>query len=470
MNPLLKGWITASVVAAAVAWFVNQQQEQQKGTAAVYVIGDLHGDVDCARRWVERTGLILDDERGKTTLATKTPPLHKWVGHPDSHLVFLGDYIDKGITSRQTVEYVKELTDAFPGSVTALMGNHELELLRDRSEAVWGSSSDHAVGFFQLSYATVHPAEYLNYLLPMDHDDDDIAKQQEQHKNEIAVQALYNASLKVYARGHHQSVFMTPNLDHPGSILHLMVDDPPMQALVQERLTVFQKAYLNTFSTGTTLGNWLEQRPAIAIVQGTLFVHGGLSRPVASFLAAEISDTKNLVTHLNDILSNHTTETKLGAFLREDSYGQVTYDLLTYRGNHADSACDWLAEVLPKEEKEDADTRIRRLAVGHTPGSTVRLRQCNPAVSEHGNGKTTMTTTTPMMILALDSSLSRWFRNSGNEYCRGDHTVSSPPPGGGGGGGDKDGEPQYTCRSKVNRCQGQIVRIEKDRVEVLELQ
>lgn len=101
----------------------------------VYAIGDLHGDVECAKQWVRRTGVV--DE---TT--------NQWK-NDQTRLVFLGDYIDKGITSKQTVEYVKSLTEQFPSYVTAIVGNHELELLRDRTETIW---ADGHAGYYQVRW------------------------------------------------------------------------------------------------------------------------------------------------------------------------------------------------------------------------------------------------------------------------------------------------------------------------------
>ena len=95
---------------------------------------------------MERTGLI-DESTGR------------W-SDPTSHLIFVGDYVDKGPTSRQVVELVKSLTERYPEQVTALLGNHEMELLLDRDRSrwdMWGGS-----GYFGLAYASVHPAEYLH--------------------------------------------------------------------------------------------------------------------------------------------------------------------------------------------------------------------------------------------------------------------------------------------------------------------
>ncbi len=48
----------------------------------------------------------------------------------------MGDYVDKGPTAKQVVEFVKDLTTTFPTKVTAILGNHELELLRDRDARI----------------------------------------------------------------------------------------------------------------------------------------------------------------------------------------------------------------------------------------------------------------------------------------------------------------------------------------------
>ena len=52
----------------------------------VYAIGDLHGDLMCARRWVERTN----------TIVSISDELSSWEWRdPRASLVFVGDYIDK---------------------------------------------------------------------------------------------------------------------------------------------------------------------------------------------------------------------------------------------------------------------------------------------------------------------------------------------------------------------------------------
>jgi predicted MPP superfamily phosphohydrolase len=380
-------WAIPSVAVVVVA-LVYQKLHSLQPQNAVYVIGDLHGDVECALHWVNKTKLIRN---------------HKWLDS-SSFLVFLGDYIDKGPTSRQTVEFVKILTEKYPQQVTALLGNHEVELLRDRSDDPrrWGKGK-----YFQLAYAATHPGEYLNYLDEVDSED------------EIVVDALYNASLEVYSQNQHNKVFMLPNDDE---ILQYI--PTRLRQLVKEQLKVYQELYLDAYRTGTPLGTWLEERPILTVAGGALFVHGGVSRRASYFLREENGG----VDHLNDIWKNHSTKDKINTFLDTTPEGQAIYEMLTFRGNHNDEACPYLPRLLPEG--------VTRLGVGHTPGYNVKFK-CD------GN------------FLALDSSLGRYFRNSGNEYCRGDKLQRSS-------------NGRYTCRKMDDKCQGQIIRIMNGVVELIE--
>jgi hypothetical protein len=74
-------------------------------------VGDIHGRADLlASAWSDRRAYrrhILDDP----------------------HLVFVGDYVDHGPESAETLARMRELTRDFPTSVTCLMGNHERMML-----------------------------------------------------------------------------------------------------------------------------------------------------------------------------------------------------------------------------------------------------------------------------------------------------------------------------------------------------
>lgn len=383
-------WLVPSVFVLLVALFYPFDSSS---TRTVYVIGDLHGDVHCARHWVHRTGLLSDN-------------FTEWLD-PSSKIVFLGDYIDKGPTSKQTLEFVKLLTERFPEHVTALLGNHEMELLRDRdaTRKAWGKG-----GYFQLSYAATHPAEYLNYLHEDEVDD---------NKDEVVVEALYNASMEVYARNEHNSVFLLPANDE---ILRYIPEE--LRQVVKERLLLYQKRYLDAFRTGTPLGTWLEQRPIVALEANTLFVHGGINARAAQLLKHDNGG----LDYINSLFQQYATEKKLNTFLDTTMEGQAIYEMLTFRGNHNNEACHYLAQLLPEP--------ATRLAVGHTPNANVEFK-CG--------GR----------FLALDSSLGRHFRNSGNEYCRGDKLQHSS-------------NKKFVCRKMNAKCQGQIVQIVNDEVKVIE--
>ena len=70
----------------------------------IIAIGDVHGEYRLLRK-------LVDEE-------IRFEPA-------EDRLVFLGDYIDRGPASLETVEYVQELKREFPESLILLLGNHE---------------------------------------------------------------------------------------------------------------------------------------------------------------------------------------------------------------------------------------------------------------------------------------------------------------------------------------------------------
>jgi len=85
-------------------------------SGVIYAIGDVHGRHDLLARLLDR---IFDDAAG-----FQTPP----------KIVFLGDYIDRGENSRDTVDLLIALTERTEAETVFLMGNHEqmlLSFLRD---------------------------------------------------------------------------------------------------------------------------------------------------------------------------------------------------------------------------------------------------------------------------------------------------------------------------------------------------
>ncbi|CAM3511915.1 metallophosphoesterase [Deinococcus frigens] len=100
---------------------------------ALWVIGDIHGAYGKLRATLWQAGLI--DFDGGWTAA-------------DAHLVFLGDYVDRGPQGTEVIRLIRSLevqAAEFGGAVTALLGNHEVMLL---AALLFGHSDlDDALGF-----------------------------------------------------------------------------------------------------------------------------------------------------------------------------------------------------------------------------------------------------------------------------------------------------------------------------------
>ena len=108
-------WAAGIVVTlVAIGVGIRNQQKGKRGPAlsppletAVYAIGDLHGDAECGKYWVDKLDLI--DEKGQ------------W-RNPNASLVFMGDYVDKGPYGYQTMQFVKSLMDSYPDNIEAILG------------------------------------------------------------------------------------------------------------------------------------------------------------------------------------------------------------------------------------------------------------------------------------------------------------------------------------------------------------
>lgn len=82
-----------------------------------YCIGDIHGCFSKLQALVNR---CIDDAAGTPT-----------------RFIFLGDYIDRGPQSRETVDYLIGLQRACPDDVICLKGNHEDMALAAHDDDAW---------------------------------------------------------------------------------------------------------------------------------------------------------------------------------------------------------------------------------------------------------------------------------------------------------------------------------------------
>ena len=318
----------------------------------LWAIGDLHGDPLCARHWVRRTGLVAGDLDG-------APESWSW---PDAtaHLIFMGDYIDKGPQPRATLDFVRALTGAFPTRITALLGNHEVNLLHDR-ELPSGNR------YLELPWAASHPRSYAEWL-PAELRTENTTR---------AFALLQSALLQVYEQNLFRSVMVVTSGKR--SVLRLVPAEH--RAMVKAELARAQAAYLNAVSSGSVYGDWLEARPLTAVLADTLFVHGGVPASLAG--AGGSLRTRADLAALNGAFSKSI---RVGSGVAAPA---EAHELVEYRGLHGN--CGEVAAVRRA-------FNVSRIAVGHTPGDSVRV-DCGGE------------------FLALDSALGRHFRASGNNYC-----------------------------------------------------
>ncbi len=107
----------------------------------LYAIGDIHGRADLLHQLLD---LIIGDV-GRSATATV-------------HLVFLGDYVDRGPDSSKVVETLLLMKRNAPEQVTLLKGNHEQALLEFLEKpSTGGAWADHGGRETLLSYGVIAP-------------------------------------------------------------------------------------------------------------------------------------------------------------------------------------------------------------------------------------------------------------------------------------------------------------------------
>lgn len=100
-----------------LGWFRGKRKTERAAARTpdgmrIYAVGDIHGRADLLEQLQQQIELDAAQHPGK-----------------DRHLIFLGDYVDRGPQSREVLE---RLSNQPPAGVTThcLMGNHEQAMLR----------------------------------------------------------------------------------------------------------------------------------------------------------------------------------------------------------------------------------------------------------------------------------------------------------------------------------------------------
>ncbi|MFT7526174.1 MAG: hypothetical protein ACI9LY_001319 [Arenicella sp.] len=273
------------------------QEPSAPSTKRVVAIGDVHGDFKQFVKILRATGLV--DKR------------NRWSGGK-AHLVQLGDIPDRGPDSRKAMDLLMKLEKSSAkvgGSVTVLIGNHEAMMMTG-----------------DLRY--VHPGEYASFK-----DKNSRARRNAYYKKTIN-------RIKNYA----------PEKKWPQF-------DKAYKQDWEQRFPLGYVEHQVAWAPTGKYGKWVLSHSAIAKIDDTIFLHGGLSVKYSSMSIAEIN------TRVRSELARPSTLNQLS--LSENEQGP-----LWYRG--------W-AQSVENEETQAALERVlaaqnaRRMVIAHTPLTPVVL-------------------------------------------------------------------------------------------------
>jgi len=165
----------------------------------LYAIGDIHGRADLLGDLLAR---IFDDARD-------TPGLRKII-------IFLGDYVDRGLQSRQVLEM---LTQSWPAGFEAvyLKGNHELAMQQFLDDANFGRSWKYYGGL-----ETLHSYGITELTLSDRPDDFEAARE---HFNQVLPQAHREFLMRLENSAEFGDYFFVHAGVRPGISLARQVED-----------------------------------------------------------------------------------------------------------------------------------------------------------------------------------------------------------------------------------------------------
>ncbi len=199
------------------------------GVDRVVAVGDVHGDFGQFVTVLRDAGVIDEDDR--------------WIGG-ETHLVQLGDFLDRGPDSRKIMDVLMRLereAERAGGRVHVLLGNHE-------AMNVYGD----------LRY--VSEGEYAAF---RDEGSDELRES-----------------------------FYTRFAERNGIPLdtgRLLAVDPGLRARFEAQYPLGYVEHRRAFSASGTYGKWLRELNAIVKINDVLFVHGGIGPKYASMSIGAIN-------------------------------------------------------------------------------------------------------------------------------------------------------------------------------------
>lgn len=274
-------------VMAAAPTTLVAQDEPEK----IVVIGDVHGDYNNFVQVLQDTGIV--DRR------------LRWQAGK-SRLVQLGDVSDRGPDTRKIVELLTKLArqaSRRKGAVYVLIGNHEAMNMQG-----------------DLRY--VHPGEYAAFI------DRDSERRRDRY---------YEISIE-HIKSH------TPEEEWP-------VFDAAHREEWNKRFPLGYVEHRLAWAPTGEIGKWVLENHTVLVLDGTLFVHAGLTSDYASYSASDI---------------NTRVRTELAApeRLGDDAIVNVPDGPLWTR--NASASAETAAQLANIQRVLDA-FGAKRMVVGHTP-------------------------------------------------------------------------------------------------------
>ncbi len=271
----------------------------------IVAVGDLHGDFAAWRDILRATSLV--DDNGH------------WTGG-DTILIQTGDAVDRGPNSLEIIEDLmrlqKEAARAH-GSVIAMVGNHEaMNLTGD------------------LRY--VSAADYAGYA-------DRLSASRREH--------VYNSNKSEIEMAYRQK---DPQLSGDAIKKAWFEDFPPGR--IEHQIA---------WSDQGNIGRWVVKNPVVVLLDGTLFVHGGISPGYVDLTVVEIN------ARAAAAMAARTTDPTA---IINDENGPLWYRGLAQSvasANGESLVARTPAQIQPAG-KEQLDTLLsaygaRRIVIGHTP-------------------------------------------------------------------------------------------------------
>jgi hypothetical protein len=219
--------VTLAVLAALTVVSIASAGER------IVAIGDIHGSYDGFVSILQRAGLVDED-------------VH-WIGGKTT-FVQTGDVFDRGVEVFEVLDLLMRLQGeaaAAGGQVIALLGNHE---------------GMNLVGFFR----DVNPEVYATFV---------------DKKSEKRRKAAFK-DFKKYWLAQAEKILGAPVAEVPDDVKEQWMAAIPPGWL----------EYKEALGPEAHYGSWLHQRPVAVVINGVLFVHGGVGPALAGLSVDDIND------------------------------------------------------------------------------------------------------------------------------------------------------------------------------------